>query len=77
LFSYLRQVVKVPDNNSIKNGKIYIIKPIGSDHMERKESIKISGMSCAACAARIEKGLAKKDGVKQAKCQLCHRKSHG
>ncbi len=45
--------------------------------MERKESIKISGMSCAACAARIEKGLAKKDGVKQAKCQLCHRKSHG
>ena len=34
--------------------------------MERKESIKISGMSCAACAARIEKGLAKIDGVKQA-----------
>lgn len=31
-----------------------------------KESIKISGMSCAACAARIEKGLAKQEGVKSA-----------
>ncbi len=34
--------------------------------MERKESLKITGMSCAACAARIEKGLNKLDGVKQA-----------
>lgn len=34
--------------------------------MDKKESIKISGMSCAACAARIEKGLNKLDGVKQA-----------
>lgn len=34
--------------------------------MERKESIAISGMSCAACAARIEKGLNKIEGVKQA-----------
>jgi Cu+-exporting ATPase len=34
--------------------------------MERKETLNISGMSCAACAARIEKGLAKIDGVKQA-----------
>lgn len=32
--------------------------------MQRKESIKITGMSCAACAARIEKGLNKLDGVK-------------
>lgn len=34
--------------------------------MERKESFKISGMSCAACAARIEKGLNKVEGVKKA-----------
>ncbi|MHB8063303.1 MAG: heavy metal translocating P-type ATPase [Ruminiclostridium sp.] len=34
--------------------------------MERKESLKISGMSCAACAARIEKGLNRLEGVKQA-----------
>lgn len=35
-----------------------------------KESIKISGMSCAACAARIEKGLAKQEGVKSAAVNL-------
>jgi Cu+-exporting ATPase len=34
--------------------------------MYRKESLKITGMSCAACAARIEKGLCKLEGVKQA-----------
>lgn len=31
--------------------------------MIQKESLKISGMSCAACAARIEKGLSKIEGV--------------
>ncbi len=34
--------------------------------MLRKESIKLSGMSCAACAARIEKGLNKLEGVASA-----------
>ncbi|TCL62068.1 Cu+-exporting ATPase [Hydrogenispora ethanolica] len=34
--------------------------------MEKKEVIQISGMSCAACAARIEKGLAKLPGVREA-----------
>lgn len=34
--------------------------------MDRKDSISITGMSCAACAARIEKGLNKIEGVKQA-----------
>jgi Cu+-exporting ATPase len=34
--------------------------------MVRKESLKISGMSCAACAARIEKGLGKLEGVNSA-----------
>lgn len=31
--------------------------------MFRKESVNIAGMSCAACAARIEKGLNKLEGV--------------
>ncbi len=35
-----------------------------------KESIKISGMSCAACAARIEKGLKQIDGVQSANVNL-------
>ncbi|QAT49617.1 copper-translocating P-type ATPase [Caproiciproducens sp. NJN-50] len=38
--------------------------------MVRKETIKISGMSCAACAARIEKGLSRVDGVKSANVNL-------
>ncbi len=34
--------------------------------MDKKETLKISGMSCAACALRIEKGLSKVEGVKKA-----------
>ncbi len=34
--------------------------------MERKENFSITGMSCAACAVRIEKGLNKIEGIKQA-----------
>jgi Cu+-exporting ATPase len=34
--------------------------------MSKKGNIKITGMSCAACAARIEKGLNRVDGVKSA-----------
>ncbi len=34
--------------------------------MDKKETLKISGMSCAACALRIEKGLSKVAGVKKA-----------
>jgi Cu+-exporting ATPase len=34
--------------------------------VEKKDTLKISGMSCAACAARIEKGLNKLEGVKKA-----------
>lgn len=34
--------------------------------MDRKKVIKITGMSCASCAARIEKGLQKQEGVKAA-----------
>lgn len=38
--------------------------------MIQKESLKVSGMSCAACAARIEKGLNQLDGVKAANVNL-------
>ena len=38
--------------------------------MINKETIKISGMSCAACAARIEKGLNQLDGVDSAHVNL-------
>jgi len=34
--------------------------------MEKKETLKLSGMSCAACAARIEKTLSNLEGVTQA-----------
>jgi Cu+-exporting ATPase len=34
--------------------------------MARKETVRISGMSCAACAARIEKGLAALAGISSA-----------
>ncbi|NLV22969.1 MAG: heavy-metal-associated domain-containing protein, partial [Syntrophomonadaceae bacterium] len=43
--------------------------------MERRESLKISGMSCAACASRIEKGLTKIEGVKQANVNLALEKA--
>ncbi|MGI6452248.1 MAG: heavy metal translocating P-type ATPase [Syntrophomonadaceae bacterium] len=38
--------------------------------MSNQKSIKISGMSCAACAARIEKGLSKLEGVESAQVNL-------
>ena len=34
--------------------------------MDKKEILQIEGMSCAACALRIEKNLSKIPGVKQA-----------
>jgi len=40
-----------------------------------KESLKISGMSCAACAARIEKGLKKLDGVSSANVNFAMEKA--
>ncbi len=48
---------------------------IGSDVMIRKESLNISGMSCAACAARIEKGLGRLDGVSSANVNFAMEKA--
>jgi Cu+-exporting ATPase len=36
----------------------------------KKESLKVAGMSCAACAARIEKGLNRLEGVESANVNL-------
>ncbi|MGD0154118.1 MAG: heavy metal-associated domain-containing protein, partial [Thermacetogeniaceae bacterium] len=38
--------------------------------MIKKESLNISGMSCAACAARIEKNLSKHAGIVSAAVNL-------
>jgi len=41
----------------------------------REASLQITGMTCAACATRIEKGLNKMEGVKQATVNLALEKS--
>lgn len=43
--------------------------------MIQKETLKISGMSCAACALRIEKGLNKLDGVNSANVNFAMEKA--
>jgi Cu+-exporting ATPase len=43
--------------------------------MINKESFKIAGMSCAACAARIEKGLSKLEGVNSANVNFAMEKA--
>lgn len=42
---------------------------------EKEASIQITGMTCAACATRIEKALGKMDGVQQATVNLALEKS--
>jgi len=43
--------------------------------MIKKETWNVFGMSCAACAARIEKGLSRLDGVKSASVNLATEKA--
>ena len=38
--------------------------------------IPVTGMSCAACAARIEKVLNRTPGVTKAAVNFCHRTGH-
>lgn len=50
-----------------KNIPLWSMRKIGVDNMTQKEAtLKIEGMTCAACATRIEKGLKKIDGVEDA-----------
>lgn len=37
---------------------------------QKEATLQISGMTCAACAARIEKGLKRLDGVQDANVNL-------
>ena len=41
----------------------------------KETSLQITGMTCAACATRIEKGLNKMDGVEEANVNLALEKS--
>ena len=41
----------------------------------KETSMQITGMTCAACATRIEKGLKKMDGVEEANVNLALEKS--
>lgn len=43
--------------------------------MNKKDSLKITGMSCAACATRIEKGLNKLEGVNSANVNFAMEKA--
>lgn len=45
------------------------------DSKVKEASIQITGMTCAACATRIEKGLTKMEGVEQASVNLALEKS--
>ncbi|CAM5653758.1 Copper-exporting P-type ATPase OS=Lysinibacillus sphaericus OX=1421 GN=LS41612_00175 PE=3 SV=1 [Lysinibacillus sphaericus] len=41
----------------------------------KETNLQITGMTCAACATRIEKGLKKMEGVEQATVNLALEKS--
>ncbi|QED49371.1 heavy metal translocating P-type ATPase [Cytobacillus dafuensis] len=51
------------------------IKALGYDVITEKTELALTGMTCAACATRIEKGLNKMDGVLQATVNLALEKA--
>ena len=51
------------------------IKDLGYDVVNEKTEFDITGMTCAACATRIEKGLNKLDGVVKANVNLALEKA--
>ena len=53
------------------------IEALGYGVVKQKAEFDITGMTCAACATRIEKGLKKMEGVCICKRQLSIRKSNG
>ncbi|MBP2242468.1 Cu+-exporting ATPase [Cytobacillus eiseniae] len=52
------------------------IKALGYDVVTEKSELDITGMTCAACSARIEKGLNKMDGVIHANVNLALEKAN-
>ena len=53
------------------------IEALGYGVVKQKMEFDITGMTCAACANRIEKGLNKMEGVATSERQLSARKSNG
>ncbi|MDR4945986.1 heavy metal translocating P-type ATPase [Neobacillus cucumis] len=51
------------------------IKDLGYDVVNEKKEFDITGMTCAACATRIEKGLSKLNGVAKANVNLALEKA--
>lgn len=51
------------------------IKALGYDVVKDKVELEITGMTCAACATRIEKGLSKMEGVSNAHVNLALEKA--
>ena len=54
-----------------------VIRDTGYDVVLDKVELRLKGMTCAACAARLEKALNKAGRVVKAAVQLCYRKRHG
>jgi len=51
------------------------VRDLGYDVVTEKQELDITGMTCAACATRIEKGLSKLDGVLNANVNLALEKA--
>jgi Cu+-exporting ATPase len=51
-------------------------KPLGGEQHDTKRSLIVSGMTCAACAARIEKGINRLEGVNAANVNLALERVH-
>ena len=51
------------------------VRDLGYDVITEKRELVLTGMTCAACATRIEKGLKKSDGVMNANVNLALEKA--
>lgn len=64
-----------PGKTKIEN-LMETVKKTGYGVREEKTTLAITGMTCAACATRIEKGLNKVDGVVKANVNLANEKAN-
>ncbi|MFP1961023.1 heavy metal translocating P-type ATPase [Lonsdalea quercina] len=63
-FASEKAVISLDDARSSSSDVIAAIRKAGFDVADQRVSLAVDGMSCVACAARIEKVLNKVDGVK-------------
>lgn len=64
------------DTSSMSSNEIQKkVRDLGYDVVTEKKELEITGMTCAACSTRIEKGLNKLDGVIQANVNLALEKA--